>query len=403
MLLSSFYNLRNDQIKLFSFLNNNKRKLNYPHYFHNSYNLYFTRFPVLSSKKCFQNIKIINISQSVQYSSLIGKNHKESNLSLNKKCKESIIKHSWLEKYLPPKLLPYALLARLDKPIGTWLLYLPCTWSITMATYQAHLPITQTIYMLTLFGVGAFIMRGAGCTINDMWDRKIDKLVERTQNRPLASGVITPFQALTFLGLQLSAGLTILTQLNYYSIFLGATSLSIVIIYPFMKRVTFWPQLYLGLAINWGALLGWPAMIGNSDWSVTFPLYCAGVCWTLMYDTIYAHQDKNFDRAIGVKSTALLFGDKTNQYLTFFSGSMLTLLTISGYMNGQDWPFYLISILGTGSHLAWQLQTVNLNDAADCNRKFRTNKWAGLMVLSGILADITWKNMKNNQETIEVN
>ncbi|CAG8439914.1 6860_t:CDS:2 [Diversispora eburnea] len=270
-----------------------------------------------------------------------------------------------------------------------------------MATYQAHLPITQTIYMLTLFGVGAFIMRGAGCTINDMWDKKIDKLVERTQNRPLASEVITPFQALTFLGLQLSAGLTILTQLNYYSIFLGATSLSIVIIYPFMKRVTFWPQLYLGLAINWGALLGWPAMIGNSDWSVTFPLYCAGVCWTLIYDTIYAHQDKDFDSVIGVKSTALLFGDKTKQYLTFFSGSMLSLLTISGYMNGQDWPFYLISILGTGSHLAWQLQSVNLNDAADCNRKFRTNKWVGLMVLSGILTDITWENMKNNQKKIE--
>jgi len=302
-------------------------------------------------------------------------------------------KSSWVDTYLPSKLVPYALLARLDKPIGTWLLYLPCTWSITMATYHAHLPVSQTMYMLTLFGVGAFIMRGAGCTINDMWDRKIDSKVERTANRPLASGSVTPFRALTFLGLQLSAGLAVLTQLNWYSIFLGATSLSVVTIYPFMKRVTFWPQLYLGLAFNWGALLGWPAMIGSSEWSVTLPLYTAGVYWTLIYDTIYAHQDKQFDSMVGVKSTAILFGDRTRHWLTFFSGSMLSCLALAGYMNENDWPYYFISVMGAGSHLAWQLCTVNFDDVADCGRKFRSNKWTGAIILSGIVTDIVWQNL----------
>ncbi|CAG8464762.1 25835_t:CDS:2 [Racocetra persica] len=268
-----------------------------------------------------------------------------------------------------------------------------------MATYHAQLPVSQTIYMLTLFGVGAFIMRGAGCTINDLWDRRIDKWVERTQNRPIASGVVTPFRALIFLGLQLSAGLTVLTQLNYYSIILGAASLSIVSIYPLMKRVTFWPQLYLGLAFNWGALLGWPAMIGSNEWSVTLPLYFAGVCWTLVYDTIYAHQDKSFDSAIGVKSTALLFGDSTRLWLSFFSGSMVTLLILAGQMNGHNWPFYSISVLGTGTHLAWQLRTVNFDNVADCDRKFRNNKWIGILVLSGILADIAWKTLNSDQST----
>ncbi|CAG8708212.1 37386_t:CDS:2, partial [Gigaspora margarita] len=301
---------------------------------------------------------------------------------------------SWLYTYLPPKLVPYALLARLDKPIGTWLLYLPCTWSITMATYHAQLPVSQAIYMLTLFGVGAFIMRGAGCTINDLWDKKIDKLVERTQNRPIASGAVTPFQAITFLGLQLSAGLTVLTQLNYYSKdpVLCVKRLLTQEKSPGITKIK-------RLAFNWGALLGWPAMIGNNEWSVTLPLYFAGICWTLVYDTIYAHQDKDFDSAIGVKSTALLFGDNTRLWLSFFSGSMVTFLFIAGQMNDHNWPFYSISVLGTGIHLAWQLRTVNFNDVVDCDRKFRNNKWVGVLVLSGILADIAWKVLNNDQST----
>ncbi|CAI2173498.1 18931_t:CDS:2 [Funneliformis geosporum] len=356
-----------------------------------SRNLRVNSFQILSVNK-FNRPKI-NTSL-YRFVSNINDNNKFP--ASEEKYKETLPNYSsLLDTYLPSKLVPYALLARLDKPIGTWLLYLPCTWSITMATYHTQLAVSQTIYTLALFGVGAFIMRGAGCTINDMWDRKIDSKVERTANRPLASGVVNPFQALTFLGIQLSAGLAVLTQFNWYSIFLGATSLSIVTIYPFMKRVTFWPQLYLGLAFNWGALLGWPAMIGSSEWSVTLPLYTAGVCWTLIYDTIYAHQDKKFDSLVGVKSTALLFGDKTRHWLTLFSGSMLSFLILAGYMNGNDYPYYIISVMGAGSHLAWQLRTVNFDDVSDCGRKFRSNKWTGAMVLSGIVADIIWKNLNS--------
>ncbi|CAG8570937.1 420_t:CDS:2 [Acaulospora morrowiae] len=373
-------------ISLNQFINQNNPLLK------NSYSSIYQRTLLLSRISTSYSISKCSHSfstfQPACYSSSVPPSTKEQ-------CEKATFEHSWLNKYLPSKLVPYVLLTRLDKPIGAWLLYLPCAWSITMASYHAHLPITKTIYMMMLFGTGAFIMRGAGCTINDLWDRNIDKMVERTRDRPLASGSVTPFQALTFLGLQLSAGLAILTQLNYYSILLGATSLSIVVVYPFMKRVTYWPQLYLGLAFNWGALLGWSAMIGSNDWSITLPLYGAGVCWTLVYDTIYAHQDKSFDSVIGVRSTALLFGNRTRQLLTFFSASMLSLLALSGQMNGQGWPFYLVSIFGTGMHLFWQLRTVNFDDAADCARKFRSNKWTGSLVLGGILADVALENLKS--------
>ncbi|KAG9290758.1 hypothetical protein G9A89_011721 [Geosiphon pyriformis] len=292
-----------------------------------------------------------------------------------KYAETSPVYSSWIDQKLPANFVPYAKLARLDRPIGTWLLYIPCTWSISMAAYNAHLPVTETAFMLALFGIGSFVMRGAGCTINDMWDYRIDKMVERTRTRPLASGEISQFKALCFLGVQLSAGLAVLTQLNLYSILLGAASLSFVTIYPYMKRVTYWPQLFLGFAFNWGALLGWPAMLGSSDWSVTLPLYASGVCWTLVYDTIYAHQDKSFDLKVGVKSTALLFDSHTREWLTFFSGSMISFVALAGYANGQGIPFYLISVLGAGTHFAWQLRTTNFDDITDCGKKFRSNKW----------------------------
>ena len=186
---------------------------------------------------------------------------------------------------------PYLSLIRIDKPVGTHLLFIPCAWSLTMATF-AHpsISLLDYGYGLGLFGVGSLIMRGAGCTINDLWDRKMDKLVERTKSRPLASGMVSPFQAISFLGIQLSLGLGILTQLNYYSIALGMASMPLVILYPFMKRITFWPQAILGFTFNWGALLGWSALVGSMDWYVTLPLYLGGVFWTLTYDTIYALQ-----------------------------------------------------------------------------------------------------------------
>ncbi|KAL1920701.1 uncharacterized protein VTP21DRAFT_1078 [Calcarisporiella thermophila] len=299
---------------------------------------------------------------------------------------------TWLDR-LPPSVAPYLYLTRLDKPIGTWLLYWPCAWSISMAAYHAHSPLTQTAYMLALFGTGAIVMRGAGCTINDMWDKDLDNKVERTKVRPLASGAVTRFQALVFLGGQLSVGLAVLTQLNWYSICLGASSLSLVTIYPFMKRVTYWPQSVLGLAFNWGALLGWSAMLGSCDWKTVLPLYAGGVCWTLVYDTIYAHQDKRDDVKVGIKSTALLFGNKTTQYLTGFGTSFVSLLALAGFMNGQGIPFYLVSVGGSAAHLAWQLRTVRYEDPKDCWKKFVSNKWLGALVWSGIVADGAWRHL----------
>ncbi|KAL0083943.1 UbiA prenyltransferase family-domain-containing protein [Phycomyces blakesleeanus] len=294
--------------------------------------------------------------------------------------------NNWIDR-LPPKVAPYIYLLRLDKPIGTWLLFWPCAWSITLAASATNASVTQTGAMLALFGAGALTMRGAGCVINDLWDRDIDDKVERTKVRPIASGAISPAKAIAFLGCQLSVGLAVLTQLNWYSIFLGASSLSLVVSYPLMKRVTYWPQTVLGLAYNWGALLGWSAMTGSLDLAAIGPLYVGGVAWTLVYDTIYAHQDKADDVKIGVKSTALRFGDKTTEWLTGFSSVFVSMTALSGYMCGQGLPFYLLSVGGVATHLAWQLKTVNYNDPADCWNKFKSNTWTGGLLWSGIVAD----------------
>ncbi|KAG0174262.1 hypothetical protein DFQ28_002899 [Apophysomyces sp. BC1034] len=297
--------------------------------------------------------------------------------------------NNWIDK-LPAKIAPYVFLLRLDKPIGTWLLYWPCAWSITMAAFHDSMSISQTASMLGLFGVGALTMRGAGCTINDLWDRNIDNKVERTRVRPIAAGVITPKQGIAFLGAQLSVGLGVLTQLNLYSILLGASSLSLVVTYPLMKRVTYWPQVVLGMAFNWGALLGWSAMTGALDLSVAGPLYAGGIAWTLVYDTIYAHQDKTDDIKVGVKSTALRFGEKTTQWLTGFSATFVSMTALAGYMNGQGLPFYVLSVAGPAAHLAWQLRTVKYDQPADCWAKFKSNTWVGGLLWSGIVADAAW-------------
>ncbi|XP_077247109.1 polyprenyltransferase 1 isoform X2 [Tasmannia lanceolata] len=245
---------------------------------------------------------------------------------------------SWIDLYLPQSARPYARLARLDRPIGTWLLAWPCMWSITLAAAPGSLP---DLKMLSLFGCGALLLRGAGCTVNDLLDRDIDTKVERTKSRPVASGVLTPFQGLSFLGFQLLLGLGILLQLNNYSRVLGASSLLLVFSYPLMKRLTFWPQAYLGLTFNWGALLGWSAVKGSLDPAIVFPLYISGVCWTLVYDTIYAHQDKEDDLKVGVKSTALRFGDLTKNWISGFGIVCISSLALSGF-NAE---------LGQGGHI----------------------------------------------------
>ncbi|KAJ4710427.1 4-hydroxybenzoate polyprenyltransferase, mitochondrial [Melia azedarach] len=299
----------------------------------------------------------------------------------NEETSSSSNKLSWIDLYLPTRARAYAKLARLDKPIGTWLLAWPCMWSITMAASPGHLP---DFKMMTLFGCGALLLRGAGCTVNDLLDRDIDTMVERTKSRPVASGLLTPFQGLCFLGFQLLLGLGILLQLNNYSRVLGASSLLLVFSYPLMKRFTFWPQAYLGLTFNWGALLGWAAVRGNLDPAVVFPMYISGVFWTLVYDTIYAHQDKEDDLKVGVKSTALRFGDSTKEWITGFGIACISSLALSGFNAGIGWPYYAFLAAASG-HLGWQMWTVDLSSRADCNRKFVSNKWFGALVFSGIL------------------
>ncbi|KAI0736140.1 UbiA prenyltransferase family-domain-containing protein [Fomitopsis betulina] len=300
----------------------------------------------------------------------------------------SPVSKSWVD-FFPAKARPYLYLTRIDKPIGTLLLYYPCTWSITMASYALHTPLTVPLTYLSLFGIGALVMRGAGCTINDMWDKNLDKSVERTKERPLARGDISTGQAVGFLGLQLSAGLAVLTQLNWYSILLGASSLSLVTIYPFMKRITYWPQSVLGLAFNWGALLGWSAVAGSVEWGVALPLYAGGICWTLVYDTIYAHQDKTDDVAVGIRSTALLFGEHTRPILSALSASSISLITYAGYLNAQGPLFYAGASLAA-LQLARVLARVDFNDRPSCWKGFVGCGWAGFWIWMGAMADYTW-------------
>ncbi|XP_026542937.1 4-hydroxybenzoate polyprenyltransferase, mitochondrial [Notechis scutatus] len=299
----------------------------------------------------------------------------------------------------PLWLQPYLRLMRLDKPIGIWLLYLPCTWSISLAAEPGCWPSWD---LLLLFGAGSVLMRGAGCIINDMWDVDYDKKVVRTANRPLAAGELTHFQALVFLGTQLSLALGVLLCLNYYSIILGASSLFLVVTYPLMKRITYWPQLYLGLVFNWGALLGWSAVHGSCNWSVCLPLYFSSICWTLLYDTIYAHQDKRDDLAIGVKSTALLFGEKTKYWLAGFSCTMLGGLTLAGINCGQTFPYY--AALATAA-ACWgnQIFHLDINNPKDCWNKFSSNRNLGILLLGGIILGNLRKEKEEKRDALSSN
>ncbi|KAI8101266.1 hypothetical protein M9435_001374 [Picochlorum sp. BPE23] len=278
---------------------------------------------------------------------------------------------------------PYMQLSRIEKPIGTWLLAWPCFWSIGLAAPHGG-PID--VYTLGLFGMGAILLRGSGCTVNDMWDSDFDKKVERTASRPLAAGTVTHGQALAWLGLQLSAGLGILLQLNETSQLLGVASLPFVIAYPLMKRITGWPQAFLGLTINWGAFMGWAAVHGSCSWDIVGPLYASGVFWTLVYDTIYAHQDTRDDVKAGVKSTALTFGERTKPMLWGFAACNIASMAAAGVMAECHGPFF-IGMTAAAAQLAWQIQTVNLTNPEDCARKFKSNWWYGCSIFAGIVAD----------------
>jgi 4-hydroxybenzoate polyprenyltransferase len=284
----------------------------------------------------------------------------------------------------PRALRPYLRLARLDRPIGSWLLLMPCWWSVGLANVAARDPIPN-LWHIVLFFVGAFAMRGAGCTWNDIVDRDIDARVERTRSRPLPSGQVTLPQAAAFLVVQALVGLGVLVQFNGFAIATGIASLAIVAVYPFMKRVTYWPQIVLGLAFSWGALMGWAARFGTLDWPALL-LYAGSIAWVIGYDTIYAHQDREDDALIGIKSTALLFGARTKRMLGAFYGLALVLIGAAGFAVGGSFMF-ACGLIAFGVHLARQVRQLDIDDPDGCLRLFKANRNAGLLLFAGLLLD----------------
>lgn len=286
----------------------------------------------------------------------------------------------WLDRLTPRALHPYWRLARLDRPVGTWLLFLPATWAIA-AFAQDRL---QALWLLALFGAGSILMRSAGCVINDMMDREFDAKVERTRSRPLASGVVSMTQAAVFLALLLLAGLLILLQMNSLSRYFGAVSLVLVVAYPLMKRITWWPQAFLGLTFNWGALMGASAATGVLPISALL-FYGAGIFWTLGYDTIYAHQDKDDDALIGVKSTARRLGAQSPRWIAGFYALMLLLLAGAGLLVPLGFGYHL-GLLAVAWHVFGQLKGWQMDDPAQCLARFKSNRDTGLLVLLAIVA-----------------
>lgn len=288
----------------------------------------------------------------------------------------------WVAR-MPEGMRPYLRLARLDRPIGTWLLLFPCWWSATLASTGLTDPLGLVI-VGTLFAAGAVVMRGAGCTFNDIADRDLDAKVARTQDRPIPSGAVSTRQAAAFLGLQLAIGLAILFAFNRFTIALGFASLALVFTYPFMKRITYWPQAWLGLTFNWGALMGFAAVTGELALPAVL-LYAAGFFWTLGYDTIYAHQDKADDIFAGVKSLALKLGEGSRPWLVGFYAVAIALMTAAGLAADIGWGFYALLTLAL-AQLLWQALTVDIDDPPDCLAKFRSNRLFGWLVLAALIA-----------------
>ena len=283
----------------------------------------------------------------------------------------------WLAR-LPASWQPFAVLMRLDRPIGTWLLLLPGWWTIALgsggwATMNVH-----DAWVFVLFGVGAVVMRGAGCVINDLWDRDFDRAVARTKLRPLASGTVSVKQALGFLALLLLMGLVILVQLPFVAILLGILTLPLIVSYPLMKRVTWWPQFFLGITFNFGALMGWAAVTGVVSLPAVL-IYIGGILWTLGYDTIYAHQDKDDDALIGVRSTARKFGTASKTWVAGFYAGAFVLMALGFLIGGVGLSGVLL--LAGAAHLVWQVRAWDMNDPASSLRFFKSNRDFGLILL----------------------
>src|ERR1700730_6993082 len=296
---------------------------------------------------------------------------------------------NWVDRLAPVWARPYLRLARLgrarlDRPIGSWLLLIPCWWSAGLAAIAAHERGPRLTHLI-LFFVGAFAMRGAGCTWNDIVDRDLDRKVERTRSRPIPSGQVSIGGAAVFLVAQALIGLVVLLQFNTFAIATGIASLAIVAVYPFMKRITYWPQIVLGLAFSWGALMGWAAAFGSLDVR-PLVLYAGSIAWVIGYDTVYAHQDREDDALIGIKSTALLFGDRTKAMLVIFYGLAVALIGLAGALAGAGALFGL-GLLGFAAHLAWQIARLDIADPELCLRIFKSDRDAGLILFGGTLLD----------------
>ena len=291
---------------------------------------------------------------------------------------------NWVDTLAPLWSRPYLRLARLDRPIGSWLLLLPCWWSAALAASLAR-NLGGLPFILALFFVGAFAMRGAGCTWNDITDRDLDAKVERTRSRPIPSGQVSVPQALVFLVAQALIGLCVLLQFNRFAVATGIVSLAIVAIYPFMKRITWWPQVVLGLAFSWGALMGFAVVLGRID-TTALVLYAGSIAWVIGYDTIYAHQDAEDDALIGVRSTARLFGARTRQALILFYGLAVILIGAAIWLAGAGVPAWL-GLGAFAAHLVWQIGRLEIGDPALCLRIFKSNRDAGLLLFAGLLAN----------------
>ena len=291
---------------------------------------------------------------------------------------------NWVDTFAPPWSRPYLRLARLDRPIGSWLLLMPCWWSAALAAGISH-SIGRLPLVVALFFVGAFAMRGAGCTWNDITDRDLDAKVERTRSRPIPAGQVSVPQALAFLVVQAMIGLAVLLQFNRFAVATGIASLAIVAVYPFMKRITWWPQVVLGLAFSWGALMGFAVTLGRID-ATALLLYAGSIAWVIGYDTIYAHQDAEDDALIGVKSTARLFGAHTHQALMAFYALAVVLIGVAMALAGAGLAAW-IGLAAFAAHLVWQIARLKIGDPALCLRIFKSNRDAGLLFFAGLLVD----------------